>query len=593
MLAERVAAGELPPVAERLPDEPAVVTPVESIGQYGGTWRRVAIRRFDLGMSGRMGYEAPLRWGATGKELMPGVAKSWELRDGGHTTVLKLRRGMRWSDGAPLTGEDILYYVNDVLTNRDIWPVFPGFLKIGGERVTVSAPDPYTVEFRFAKPYGMFPAMLAHRGIELLQPKHYAKQFHPKYTPMDELERKADQAGHEHWSQLYLAKVQFGHDDNPDLPTVKPFVVKVPPPATRAICERNPYYWKVDPEGNQLPYIDRVAYAMVQSPEIANFKAMTGDVDFQSRYIDSANYPLFMANRQENDYQVRRDLMPGGVCVYVNPHSHDEDLRPILADRRFRIALSLAIDRDELIDLIYSGMAKPSRAVASEYDPHYLPEFERYLEYDPEGAGRLLDEVGLRRGRGGMRYQPDGRPFRQIVNCYPAETGVSTDMWQLVVDYWREVGLHFVVKLDARGYSELQVMNGNTNFFAYSTAGMHWAINPVWYVPWSERSFFAPLYGKYHSTGGTGGVKPPPEYQRLIDWYLDMLSAPAEQRRLELGRKILRQWSEQCYTIGIVRRQTLTIISNRFRNVPDRIIQSYRLMTPGYMNIEQFYIEQE
>lgn len=593
MLAERVAAGELPPVEQRLPDEPAVVTPVESIGQYGGTWRRVAITRFDLGMSGRMGYEPPLRWDRTGKQLAPCVAKSWQLLDGGRTTVIQLRKGMRWSDGHPMTSEDIVYYVNDVLTNGQIMPVYPGFLKIGGERVKVGAPDPYTVVFRFAKPYGLFPAMLAHRGIELLQPKHYAKRFHPKYTPMDELQRKAHQAGHEHWSQLYLAKVLAGAEDNPDLPTLKPFIVKVPPPATRAVCERNPYYWKVDPDGNQLPYIDRIVYTMVQSPEIANFKAMTGDVDYQSRYIDSANYPLFMANRKANDYQVRTDLMPGAVCVYVNPHSHDEELRPILADRRFRIALSLAIDREELIDLIYSGMAEPSRAVASEYDPYYLPEFEKYLEYDPQRAGKLLDEVGLPAGRDGMRRLPNGRPFRQIVHCYPAETGVSTDMWQLVVDYWREVGLHFVIKLDARAYSELSVMNGNTNFFAYATAGMHWAINPAWYVPWSERSFFAPLYGKYYSTDGTGGVKPPTEYRRLIDWYLEMVSAPQEQRRLELGRNILRQWSEQCYTIGIVRRQTLTIINNRFRNVPETVIESYRLMTPGYMHIEQFYIEQE
>ncbi len=321
---------------------------------------------------------------------------------------------------------------------------------------------------------------------------------------------------------------------------------------------------------------------------------MTGDVDFQSRFIDSANYPLFMTNRRQGGYRVQKDVQPGSAVVYVSPHSKDERLRPILADRRFRIALSIAINREELIDLIYSGMAVKGRGVASPFDPYYLPEFERYMEYDPDRANRLLDELGLARDRRGMRRLPDGSRFRQIINCYPAETGVGADLWQLVADNWREVGLDFVVKVDARTLSGLQVSNGNTNFWAYATAGMHWVVNPAWYVPWYSGSYFAPLYGRYRASRGKTGLKPPPEYQRLIDWYLELRSVVGdESRKLALGHKILGQWAEQCYTIGIVRRQVLTIVSNRFKNVPDRIIHDFRVMTPGYIGVEQFYIDDE
>jgi len=269
-------------------------------------------------------------------------------------------------------------------------------------------------------------------------------------------------------------------------------------------------------------------------------------------------------------------------------------LRPLLKDRRFRIALSVAVNRAELIDLLYTGMAQPARGVAGPYDPFHLPEFEqKYLEYDPAFANRLLDELGLVKDRAGMRQMQGGKPFRQTLNVFPSESGTGTDFWQLVADYWREVGLDFVVKIDAPTLSVLQVSNGNSDFWAYATAGMHWILDPVWFVPWLSSSYFAPLYGRYHSTSGKGGLKPPEDIQQLLDWYLELRASTDETHRLELGRNILRQWAEECYTIGISRSELLTIVSNRFKNVPDSMIHSYRVMTPGYIGIEQFYIDDE
>ncbi len=590
MLAARVARGELPPVDDRLPEEPAVVEPVNGIGKYGGSWRRVTMGLGDIQLRNRMGYEPLVRWDRTGRQVVPGLAKRWEVLDGGKTYVFHLRRGLKWSDGHPLTADDFLFYFEDVLGNKEITPIFPWWLAIDGEPVRLSAPDAHTLVFEFDQPYGIFLEMLSYRGNEILGPKHYLMQFHRDYVPAAELETKARERGVGTWFRLF--QLVNNLDDNPDMPTWKPFKLMVPLPSTRIVAERNPYYWKVDPAGNQLPYIDRVVYTDVQNNEIATFRAMAGEVDFQARRMDTANYPLFMENRQKGQYRVLRDLNPGAFVCYINQHSRDPVLRPLLQDRRFRIALSVAVNRAELVDLVYTGMAEPSRGVASPFDPFYLPWFdERHLEYDPDRANALLDELSMKRGRLGMRRLPNGQPFRQMLRVYPSESGTSSDLWQLVADYWREVGLDFILKIDERTLSVLQVSNGNSDFWAYATAGMHWILDPQWFVPWAQDSFFAPLYGRYHITAGKGGVKPPPDIQRLLDWYLELVATTDEARRLELGSRILGQWAEESYTIGICRAELLTIVSNRFKNVPDEIIHSWRLMTPGYIDIEQFYLE--
>ncbi|MBI5094853.1 MAG: ABC transporter substrate-binding protein [Candidatus Hydrogenedentes bacterium] len=592
-LAKRVADGALPPVSERLPEEPVVVTPVNEIGKYGGVWRRVAVSKNDLGLTTRMAYEPLVRWDRTGTKVVSGVASHWEIQDGGKAYVFHLRKGMRWSDGAPFTSDDVMFVLQDLYLNPELFPVYPGWLRIGGAPPEVSAPDACTVVFHFREPFGIFLEFLAFHGNEVYAPKHYLKQFHPAYTPLEELKRLAKAERYDLWLQLFLAKNDLLL--NPDRPTIAPFRITVPPPARRYVAERNPYYWKVDPEGNQLPYIDRVEYTEVQNAEMANIKAMTGEVDFQDRLMNPANYTLFTKSAAKGGYRVLRDPHTDVMVAYINQYSRDEELRPILQDRRFRIALSVAINREELINLVYSGMARPSRGVGVDSDLFYLPEYDQeHIRYDPALANRLLDEVGMARGRDGMRRLPNGRPFRPILHVHPAESGIGAELWQLVADYWQEVGLGFVTKTDAQGLSILNETNGNSDFWAYATSGMHWMVDPIWYVPWQNISFVAPLYGQYVSSGGRSGVKPSAEFQRLLDWYLELRGVVNDEpRRLELGHRILGQWADECYAIGVCRPDLITIVSNRFRNVPEHILHSYQTMTPGYIGIEQFYIDEE
>lgn len=595
MLREMVQRGELPPVEDRLPENPMVVEPVERIGDYGGTWRRFSLGNRDLLLNNRMGYEPLVRWDRDGQTIIPNLAESWEVLDDGRTYVFHLRRGVKWSDGHPLTAYDIDFYINEQLANTDLSPIFPAWLRIGGDRVEFHAPDPYTAVFSFPEPYSIFLEMMAYNGIMIMAPRHYLEQYHANFQTPEELQRRVDAANLTHWRDLYFRMADVNH--NPLCPTYRPYQLETQPPAQRMLARRNPYYWKVDPEGNQLPYIDTVAFTDVQNNEIVTMKAMAGETDFQARRIDPSNYPLFMENRERGNYRVLRDVSPGSVVLYVNPHSRDEEIRPFLASRDFRVALSLAINREEINFILFADMAESSRGIASHYDPYYLPEFdEGYLEYDPARAEALLDGLGLERAPGdGMRRLPSGRTFRQVINVYATEVGTPNELWQLVADYFREVGLDFVVQVDAVALSVMRMRNGNTDFWAYQTAGIHWVLDPMWYVPIASNSYFAPLYGRYIASDGrdTMGVKPPEEYQRLYDWYQALLGATDPAERLQYGHNILRQWHEECYTIGICRQELLTIVSNDFRNVPDTIIHDYRVMTPGYIGIEQFFIEQE
>lgn len=597
MLAERVARGELPPVEDRLPEDVLVVEPVNEIGVYGGVWRRTSTGLADIQLDSRMGYEPLARWDRSGTKVVPGLAKSWEILDGAKTYVFHLRRGLKWSDGHPLTSEDFLFYFEDVLGCGELSIIWPSWVSVDGERPEILAPDPYTLVFRFAKSCGVFLAGMAYRGNLILAPKHYLRQFHIHYTDRAEIEAKARREGLSLWHQLYWHKAN--PNENPDLPTWKPFKIVVPPPASRALAERNPYYWKVDPEGNQLPYIDQVAYTEVQNNEIVTIKAMAGEVDFQARRIDSSSFALFMASRERGRYRVMRDLVPDTIVLYLNQHSRDPRIRELLNDRRFRAALSLAIDRDELIYLLFGGRAVPSSGVVCPLDPYYLPEYDAaYLSYDPARSNALLDEAGLKHGQDGLRRMPDGSPFRQILHVYPSEAGTTIDLWQLVAEYFREVGLEFVVKLDSGQLSVQQVCNGNNDFWAYQQPGIHWVADPKWHLPLQSTSYFAPLYGRYVDTKGKDrlGVEPRQEFKEMLAWYHELAMIPDNadgtipEHKLELGHRILRQWTQECYLVGICRQELLTIVSDRFRNVPDHIIHDWRLATPGYIGIEQFYI---
>jgi peptide/nickel transport system substrate-binding protein len=260
MLAELVKAGKLPPVEKRLPSEPLVIVPVEEVGQYGGT-----ARVFSNSITGYgegeclIGFEGIVKLGPDGTSVVPNIAKSWKFTNGGKTLTLYLRKGIKWSDGVPFTADDILFWWEDVILNDDLTPVKPKTWSPGGKLMRVEKVDDYTVSLHFAIPYPFAILYLAHAwGAQgsFYYPKHYSKNFHPKYVPLDELNKKAKAEGFDNWWQLFGKYNSFfgggGANVEPGTPTLQAFMV-AKKGTDVIISERNPYYWKVDIAGNQLP----------------------------------------------------------------------------------------------------------------------------------------------------------------------------------------------------------------------------------------------------------------------------------------------------------------------------------------------------
>ena len=595
MLASRVAAQQLPPVGDRLPDEPAVVEPLDKIGKYGGTWRRLAITPDDSLLGNRLGYEPLVRWDKTGTTPIPCVAKRWEIEDGGQRYILYLHKGIKWSDGQPFSSEDVRYCIEEVLSNPELGGRYVA-LAPKDTVVRVLAPDPEILVFEFDKPNAIFLEKLCYLGHGIYQPKHYLKQFHHNYADPEQLDRMVSEEHLDHWTQLYLNKADS--HINPDLPTITAWQIKIGPPAMMYEAERNPYYWKVDPAGNQLPYIDRISFQVADSSEVLNLIACTGEIDMQGRHIDSSKYSFFMSpeNRKRGGivrYNVLADASSGGNAgIILNLSTQNQKLKPYLTDKRFRVAMSLAINRDELIELTAGGIGDICNGVGFPADPYFQPGVDQqHARYDPDRANELLDAVGLKRGHDGVRRYPNGEPFREIMYCQSWGTAGALEMEQLAVQYWREIGRNFVIKAEATEISRMRVRNGETDFWFAGNAGLHWILQPALYVPVKQQAAFAPHYGTYIETQGQAGIPPTPEMQQLVDWYYGLIHAMEAPHRLQLGRNILRQWSDECYMIGLYRVYALTIVSSRFRNCPDSFLHGWRVQSPGYTNPEQYYIE--
>ncbi len=310
-LAKLVTEKKLPPLAERLPVNPLVVTPVEKVGIYGGQLRRGLRGSADHnGILRMVGNQGLVRWNLEFTEPLPNVAEKWDVNADATVYTFYLRKGMKWSDGKPFTADDVVFAIEDCCKNTDLYKSPPSAIVIAGKAVVVTKIDDTTVRFTFASPYGLFLEQLATPlGQQpTLFPKHYCSQFHAKYNPavMD----LAKAANLTDWPSLFRARCgdieipsRWG---NPAKPTLDPWVVVEPyvGGATRMTMKRNPYFWQVDTSGNQLPYLDGLTFNISQDVESLMLDAISGRLDIQERHIDTLqNKPTLAQNATKGNYR--------------------------------------------------------------------------------------------------------------------------------------------------------------------------------------------------------------------------------------------------------------------------------------------------
>jgi peptide/nickel transport system substrate-binding protein len=579
-LAARAASGELPPLARRLPEHPMVVTTAAEAA-YGGELRTLIGTPKDLKLAFVYGYARLVRFNHR-YQIVPDIAERVDVAEG-RTFTFHLRKGHRWSDGTPFTSADFQYWWEHVANNKELSPGGPpALLLVDGELPRVEFPDAQTVRFSWSKPNNLF--LLDQAGAAptiLYRPAHYLKRFHKAFADAEKLAAQAKQERRRSWAGLHNARDALYVMDNPELPTLQPWKPTVAPPAEVFHAERNPYFHRVDQRGRQLPYIDRLKMILADKAVIP-VKASTGETDLQARYLTFDQYTFLKRNEQQAGYRVYlwSTAASAAVALYPNLTTGDPVMRKLLQDRRFRQALSLGIDREEINKILYYGFGTIGQNTVLRSPASHEDTRMAYARFDPAQANRLLDELGLKgRDAKGFRLRPDGQRLDVIVET-AGESTEQTDVLELVADTWAQLGVELLIRPTQREIFRRRVFSGeammsisNSDLFGLPTPDM----SPSWLAPVAEEQLQWSRWGVYFETKGKRGEAPElPSARRLVELYRRWLVSTERAERERVWGEMLDINAEEVFTIGILG-GTLqpVVVANGLRGVPEKGIYAW------------------
>jgi peptide/nickel transport system substrate-binding protein len=572
--AKAVASGAMPPVTERIPSEPALAE-LETLGRPGGELRMLMASAKDSRMMVVYGYARLVAY-TPALAIVPDMLRAVDI-DSDRVFTLHLREGHKWSDGQPFTAEDFRYWFEDVAENPELSAMgLPPAIVVDGQPPKFEVIDETTVRYSWDKPNPLFlPALAGPEPLFLYMPAHYLKKYHKKYADPAALDAAVKEAGLRNWAALHTKLSGMYHNDNPKLPRLEPWVLKTKLPADRIVFERNPYYYRVDGAGHQLPYVDRIVFTVADS-KIIPAKTGAGESDLQARYLRFDDYTFLKAGEEAGGYHVRLwRTGPGAqLALYPNLNVNDQTWRGLMRDVRFRRALSLAIDRHEINQVLYFGLAIEGQNTVLPQSPLYRPEYRAaWANYDLDQANALLDQAGLtRRDAEGIRVLPDGREAAIIVED-SGESSEKSDVLELVRDSWRLVGIKLYSKPSQLSLFRNRVFSGEAQMSldkgienGLATADM----SPEEFAPTSQQQLEWPKWGEYAETKGKAGEAPDlPAPIRLKELYNSWLAATGETDHADIWHDMLQIWSDEVYSIGLIAgvRQPV-VINDRLRNVP-------------------------
>jgi len=603
-LAVKVAAGELPPVEKRLPEEPLVVNPWEKIGTYGGTLRLGTVSPSSSVDVGAFRTGGLFRLNLNGKGFFCNVAKSYKFSDDLKTLTITLRKGHKWSDGHPFTVDDVMFVWEDVYLNKELTPVIPARFRPGGKVAEFVKIDDYTFQIKYAVPYPRIIDQFS-RGTysdygRIYLPKHFLKKYHIKYNPKaNELAKKQ---GYENWTQLFRKFMYQGWGwMEPKMPTLGAFVTESVD-TQRKIMVRNPYFHMVDPAGNQLPYIDRIEAIATGDQQVYNMKVVNGEIDFAAFDLLLKDYPLFKRNETKGGYIADLATNLRGAAAAFGPNQTNEDpvLRDIFRDIRFRRALSLGINREEINDLLFFGKGVPRQATILPSVSFYKKEWGEehpYARYDPEAANRLLDEMGLKWDKNHeYRLRPDGKPLLFTISA-PYGEGPRIEIAELVAAYWKDLGIKALVRPMEWGDLRMQVRANKQDMSVFHldrvAEGFGTRGDPYWQCPYSDQFFVNWPWRMWFMTNGEQGEEPPDSWKEWVkDWDKFFTVRQGTEEYMKLGERIYDFIAEELFAIGTVGMNPVPVVHKKYvRNVPkSKYWGSDCDFLIGY-NPEQFFIE--
>ncbi len=593
MLARQVRQGKLPSVDERVPEEPLVVVPLEETGTYGGTWHRVMKGTSDFHAYGRCVYDQILRWALNPRDgIKPGLAKEWSLSEDGKVFTLRLRKGLKWSDGHPFTTDDIVFWWEMIAKDPNL-SIIPREWSLGGKPMEMIQRDALTLELRFNKPFPLAECYLAFKGNQwplaferngFFAPRHYLEKYLPT---ADESVRTEDAS--------YALFERKANDFNPERPVMSAWKPVEWAPGSHLLAVRNPYYWKVDPDGNQLPYVDRLEMEICLNPEMINFRAISGRLPMQLRHISPANVELLREFADKRNYRILKYETTMRGCVMPNlAYPNDDFIRKMFQDKRFRIALSLAIDRNMIAKLLARGYCEPGGIGMFKTSPYYVPvdDLPNYCVYDPQQANKLLDDVGLsKKNEQGYRLRPDGKPLSLIIE----KAGEGPGALEIVRSNWEAVGIKTSLKYEQRTlYFQRVTKSGEHMIGTWGQECVFPLIVPHrWFATnlWDE---WGHHWARWFLSDGKRGPEPPEAVKRVQQIEGELYRATSHEVRIKLFRELARSYADNMWVIPTTERAiNVGVCLKNFRNVPQTGVSSWVVMTPGNLNPETFFFKKD
>lgn len=605
MLSALVEAGELPPVEERLPVNPKVIEPREEIGRYGGEARSALVGGQDGAWFIRtVNYDGLVVWNFDWTDVEPGAAASFEVSDDATEFTFELREGLRWHDGEPFTTADVEWWYEHQALNEDLTPTTPGMLVAGDEVAELEVIDETTFRFIFAVPNPLFLDGLASTGPWIPTAKHYGEQFHADFN--EDIHDIAQDAGYDDWIEYYDYMIQDGYSwyRNPDKPSIRAWTPVEGQGYTGDVTvvrwERNPYYYRVDTEGNQLPYMDSWAFEQFEDSEVLLLRTLAGEIDVMHRHInDVENRPVLYDGKQDGDFRFfdATSANTTALALKLNMTHEDETVREIARNRDFRIGLSHAIDREEISELIHAGVTEPRQPAPHESTEWYHERLAtQYTEFDQDLANEYFDRAGFEQDEQGRRIGPDGRPINIAVDV-SAHASEHIDILEIMQSQLAAVGVHIELNVIDRTLWQERRDNNQHEATVWNGAGglRDGLVDPRNYFPYSFESHFAPRWSAWYGdpsllNAGVSPEEPPEAARRAMELYDELLVSPPDQHA-DLMYQIMEIAADEFWTIGTLSMPpAYGILHNRIGNGPQEMPHAWQYPTPGPADLSQFFI---
>ena len=601
------AQDDLPPLEARLPETPLVITPTDRPGRQGGIWNHALVGGGSLSMLWRyQAYEPLYRFDPEWNGIIPNVAERYEVSEDSREYTITLRRGHKWSDGEPYTTEDVRFWYEDIFRDPDAALTEQAFWYTGDVPGELEIVDDATFRVTFAEPNGFFMQQLAwaNQDHTTRTPAHYLKQFHIKYN--ENANALAKERGFESWIALFQREHGLAEDNvhfqNSSRPTLNAWMFTIAPgeDTERAVAVRNPYYFKVDTEGTQLPYLDEIRYQMVSDPEVLLLKTLQGEIDMMDQYIGTpTNKPVLFDAQESGDFHfyTLKETAANVMVFMLNLNHTNPAKNELFNTRAFREALSLSIDRQALIDAVLVGQGAPAQPSIVEGDPLYNEQLAtQHTEYDPDRANEILDELLPEKDSDGVRLMSDGSRLTIIFEIDQVRT-TFLDMFELALPMLRATGIDTQIRTMDRSLWETRVRNGRdfdaTAHQFGANGGIAAMLDPRYFVPFNSNAIYAPGWALYFSNPeNPDAIEPPEEIRAQQDLYRELLGTGDPEGQVEIMTRILENAADQFLVWGVsLPPDGYGVVKNDMVNTMDVMPNSFGWPTYAPTRPEQFFKE--